>query len=266
MGKSSVEVVVWLEQMRHNQWYKLTRALFLMAARDATHTKAAFVNPIAPANDEETKILSGGEQRRRKRQQLQNQSLLKVIPTDEEQKIIHDLFIRTMGTNEIYLQKRTLPSGAFWMENCTLSNIIFSHPEHRNLHNKVFGGFLMRQAVELSWASAYLFSKYRPELKHISDISFHKPVEVNSLIRMHAHVVFTTMQFVQVTVYAESFEARSGIHSTTNVFYFTYELTDLAPEIFPQTYHEAIMYLDGRRHFNEAVSQRVADSGLSSKL
>jgi len=32
------------------------------------------------------------------------------------------------------------------------------------------------------------FSKYHPELLHVSDISFLKPVNVGSLINMHAHV------------------------------------------------------------------------------
>jgi len=38
-------------------------------------------------------------------------------------------------------------------------------------------------------ASVFLnFSKYRPELLHVSDISFLKPVNVGSFINMHAHV------------------------------------------------------------------------------
>lgn len=266
VGKSSVEVVVWLEQMRHGQWHKITRALFLMAARDATHTKAAYINGIEPADDEEKKIFIGGESRRKHRIMVRNHSLLKMIPTDEEQKIIHDLFIRTMHSNEISLLKHSLPKGCAWMEEAALTNVIFSQPENRNLHNKVFGGFLMRQATELSWALAYIFSKYQPQLKHISDINFHKPVEVNSLIRMHAHVVYTTMQFLQITVYAESYQARTGGHNTTNEFHFTYELPELATEVFPQMYHDAMMYLDGRRHFLNAVSLHVDDSSVRSKM
>lgn len=61
VGRSSVEIVVWLEQNIQGQWRKLTRALFLMAARNATNTAAAMVNPLTPANEEERKILHGGE-------------------------------------------------------------------------------------------------------------------------------------------------------------------------------------------------------------
>lgn len=61
VGRSSVEVVVWLEQKIGGKWRKLTRALFLMAARNATNTSAAIVNPLHPANDEEQRIFDGGE-------------------------------------------------------------------------------------------------------------------------------------------------------------------------------------------------------------
>lgn len=61
MGRTSVEVVVWLEQKLHGIWRKLTRALFLMACRNATNTQAAVVNPLQPATEEERKIYAGGE-------------------------------------------------------------------------------------------------------------------------------------------------------------------------------------------------------------
>lgn len=61
VGRSSVEVVVWLEQNIQGRWRKLTRALFLMACRNATNTAAAIVNPLRPGSDEEQMIFTGGE-------------------------------------------------------------------------------------------------------------------------------------------------------------------------------------------------------------
>lgn len=72
-----------------------------------------------------------------------------------EQTIIHSLFMKT-ATDQV-INPCTLPDGAFWMKDETISNIIFSHPEDRNAHNTVFGGFLMRNALELSWVLAYQF-------------------------------------------------------------------------------------------------------------
>ena len=56
--------MVWLEQKYQNEWQKLTRALFLMAARNATNTGPAIVNQLVPANEEEEKIFKGGECKR----------------------------------------------------------------------------------------------------------------------------------------------------------------------------------------------------------
>lgn len=64
VGRSSVEIVVWLEQKIQDRWRKLTRALFLMACRNATNTSAAVVNPLHPANEEEKRIHTGGESKK----------------------------------------------------------------------------------------------------------------------------------------------------------------------------------------------------------
>lgn len=56
-------MVVWLEQKIQGKWRKLTRALFLMACRNATNTGASIVNPLKPANEEEERIYAGGESR-----------------------------------------------------------------------------------------------------------------------------------------------------------------------------------------------------------
>lgn len=61
IGKSSIEVVVWLEQEDKGLWHKITRALFLFASRNSTNTKAQIINRLVPADENEKKILVGGE-------------------------------------------------------------------------------------------------------------------------------------------------------------------------------------------------------------
>lgn len=63
VGKSSIEVVVWLEQQHLGGWHKLTRALFLFASRNSTNTKAQIINKLEPANEKEKNIMDGGESR-----------------------------------------------------------------------------------------------------------------------------------------------------------------------------------------------------------
>jgi len=256
VGKSSVEVVVWLEQRRVGKWRKLTRALFLMAARDPTNTRAAIVNPLKPRNEEEEAILAGGEIRKKRRQSIQQFDLLKTEPNAFETRLIHDLFMRSIDTKSKAFNKRILPPGAVWMEDADMSTIIFSHPEDRNNHNKIFGGFLMRHALELSWALAYSFSKRHPKLEHISDISFIKPVDVSSLINMQAHVLYTELNYMEIVVIAEVLDPLTGLETTTNSFYFTYSVAEQLPVVHPKTYHESMYFIDGRRKFQAIQNEK----------
>ena len=84
------------------------------------------------------------------------------------------------------------------MEDAKLKNLVICQPEHRNRFNKIFGGFIMRQAFELGWANAYVFAKERPFIVYMDDISFEAPVEVGSLLYFNSQVstllMFSTNQ------------------------------------------------------------------------
>lgn len=71
---------------------------------------------------------------------------------------------------------------------------------------------------------------------------------------MHAHVVYTEMNFIEIVVINETYDAISAEHTTTNVFYYTYSCDAPAPQIIPRTYNEAMWYLDGRRKFQSAMN------------
>lgn len=253
VGSSSMEITVWLEQFAHGHWEKMTRALFLMAARNSTNDSPALVNSLVPENEKEKEILLGGESRKKLRIQFQQQSLLKVVPNAEEQKVIHNAFLQTVDVRDPTIHKRVLPSDGMWMDEVTYSSIIVGQPEDRNLHNKIFGGFLMRNALELSWIAGNLYSKYRPELQHVSDISFRKAVNVGSFINMHAHVVYTEQHFMQITVFADVIDPVSSQTVTTNSFQFTYKTPADVVRIIPRSYSDAMLYIDGRRHFQHVM-------------
>lgn len=195
-----------------------------------------------------------GAARKQRRILTQKESLFAHEPNAAEQKLIHDIFVRTIDTKQQAFNKRVLPPNSVWMEHNTISNVVFSHPEDRNAHNTVFGGFLMRHALELSFVLAYKFSKHKAKLVHISDISFQRSVEVSSLLQMRAHVIYTKLNYQQIVVTAEVTDPTSGRVDTTNVFYYTYKSTEAVPRVVPRTYHEAMWYLDGRRRFLNAMN------------
>nr|CAD7198868.1 unnamed protein product [Timema douglasi] len=131
--------------------------------------------------------------RKRKRQKEKTTSLLRSVPDATEQRVIHDLFLKTVDMDSIAFDRRNLSPNSTWMSDAKLSNIIFSHPE----------------------------------------------------------VAFTQQNYMQIVVFAEVFDASSGHPTTTNVFHYTYKVPEVVPDIIPNSYNEAMRYLDGRRHFIE---------------
>ncbi|XP_054746318.1 acyl-coenzyme A thioesterase 9, mitochondrial-like [Anastrepha obliqua] len=255
VGRSSMEIVVWLEQKHHDVYKKITRALFLMGARNATNTGPAPVNPIAPATEEEKQILSGGEERKKRRQMIQAQSIFKVEPNDFEQSLMYDIYKRTTHTNTMELNKRVLPSNARWMSEWSTVTTIPCFPEHRNAHNTVFGGFLMRLGLESSWTAAFLYCGTRPKLMHICDISFEKPVPVTSFIKLTSYVVYTELNYLQIMTVIDVLDTSGGGSGqvTTNVFYSTYKSNETVHQILPRSYHETMWYIQGRRKFKYSM-------------
>eukprot|EP00088_Acartia_fossae_P059422 TRINITY_DN7051_c0_g1_i1.p1 TRINITY_DN7051_c0_g1~~TRINITY_DN7051_c0_g1_i1.p1 ORF type:complete len:442 (-),score=92.43 TRINITY_DN7051_c0_g1_i1:220-1515(-) len=257
VGKSSAESTLYLEQVRDGQWRKVTEAKFVLVARDPLNRGSAVLNPLERGSQEEEDIYQRGEQNKVRRFAMSQDSLFRVPPTLHEQEIIHDFFIRTVDHKAMSFKARIKPENSVWMEDAKLKNLIICQPENRNRFNKIFGGFIMRQAFELAWANTHVYSKCRPFIIHVDDIWFRKPVEVGSMLYFNSQVCYTEDKYVQTRVSAEVVDPKTGGMSVTNVFQFTFELRKQAPpQIIPKTYHEAMMYLTGRRHFlNSTIHQ-----------
>lgn len=149
-------------------------------------------------------------------------------------------------------------------------------PENRNSQNTIFGGYLMRQAVEISFIMASIYVGGRPMLKCISDISFMDPVSVRSFLQMTAYVVFTTQNYVQIMTVARRWDVQANEQITTNVFNLTYKADTAVNEVIPGSYKEMLWYIHGRRKFMAALKLQPdfgnpneevkADSKLGKKI
>lgn len=76
------------------------------------------------------------------------------------------------------------PSDAVAISTTSNENIFLTVPQQQNMHGRIFGGFLMRRAFELGFATAYLFGGRRPDFIMVDEISFKKPVDVGNLLRL----------------------------------------------------------------------------------
>ncbi|XP_007541401.1 acyl-coenzyme A thioesterase 9, mitochondrial isoform X1 [Poecilia latipinna] len=253
VGRSSIEAKMHMSQYRDGAYAPVLDATFVMVARDPGNKRAAFVNPLAPEGPEEEKLLQEGEANKSRRVELSTASLLKVAPTNEERKIIHDLFLNTLDANTVSFRSRILPPNSVWMEDAKLKGLEICHPQQRNIFNRIFGGFLMRKAYELGWANACSFGGCRPSLVAVDDILFQKPVEIGSLLMLSSQVCYTQGKYIQVRVHSEVFDPLTQQHSTTNIFHYTFASDRNVPSVVPRTYGESMLYLDGKRHFNQTL-------------
>lgn len=136
------------------------------------------------------------------------------------------------------------------MEDTSVKNVTICQPEQRNIYNKIFGGFLMRKAFELAWINACMFSKSRPLISVVDDITFKKPVVIGSILYFNSHIVYTKGNEMVTKVLAEKVEPETGEHEVTNEFFFTFVAPDRAQlsQVIPKSYAEAMMFIEGKRH------------------
>uniref|UniRef100_A0AAY5L3V9 HotDog ACOT-type domain-containing protein n=1 Tax=Esox lucius TaxID=8010 RepID=A0AAY5L3V9_ESOLU len=244
VGKSSIEAKMHMFQN------------MLLTVCVSVPVRAAFVNPLKPEGPEEEKLFQQGEVNKTRRVELSTASLLKVAPTDEERKIIHSLFLNTLDTKTVSFRSRVLPPNSVWMEDAKVKGLEICHPQERNIFNRIFGGFLMRKAYELGWANACSYGGCRPSLVAVDDILFQKPVEIGSLLLLSSQVCYTDGKYIQVRVHTEVLDPLTRQHNTTNVFHFTFVTDKDVPNIMPQSYGESMLYLDGKRHFNQTLKSQ----------
>ncbi|XP_029459265.1 acyl-coenzyme A thioesterase 9, mitochondrial isoform X2 [Rhinatrema bivittatum] len=258
VGKTSMEVKMHMFQLHDGAYSPVLDATFVMVARDPENKSSAFVNPLIPDGPEEERLFNQGEVNKTRRVDFSTASLLKMAPTTEERTVVHDMFLNTLDTRTVSFQSRVLPPGSVWMEDAKLKGLEICHPQERNIFNRIFGGFLMRKAFELGWATACTFGGSRPYVVAVDDIMFQKPVEVGSLLFLSSQVCYTESNHIQVRVHTEVFDSQTRKHQTTNVFHFTFVSENEVPRIIPKTYGESMLYLDGKRHFHAAMKTTAA--------
>ena len=158
-----------------------------MVARDPTNTKGAVLNRLVAETEEEKILFERGQKNTAARKECAKDSLFRNPPTENEKMLIHDFFIKTVDYAALSFKARVKPDNSVWMEDAKLKNLVLCQPENRNRFNKIFGGFIMRQAFELAWANVYIFGKERP---FIGNSKFHKSKKKSHNILEQLIIVF----------------------------------------------------------------------------
>ncbi|VDN04140.1 unnamed protein product [Thelazia callipaeda] len=188
VGRSSLEVSMQLVQNSNSVPNKFLQSKFVMVARDLEGKRSLTNVPLVTTNSKEESIFNEGKEAHILRKLKEEKSLLKTPPNEEETTWLHDMFKKTIQFGGYKVQGRILPPNHVWIHDACLSNSIICFPVKRNIYGKIFGGFLMRKALELAWSNACLFSGNRCNICGVDDIIFRKSVDVGAILLLSSQV------------------------------------------------------------------------------
>ena len=254
---------------------KIGDTQFIMVARENTGGSAASVHGLHSMDESQAERFEKGRKRAAGRKLRASSSLSIKPPQKDEVDLIHTLFLQSKSLKQEkddLLKKvaRSSSSGSSslaveaaavamsgkrnfkWMSNTALKNVLLMHSQDRNIHGKVFGGCLMRQAYELAWVTAVTFLEVKnPVFTSVDDIQFVKPVNIGSIMEFTSTVVYSEGSKLVVLVKAFDVNVESGIREKTNMLTYVFSAPQKGdiqvPSVMPKDYDEFICYLQGRR-------------------
>ncbi|KAJ7145860.1 HotDog domain-containing protein [Mycena epipterygia] len=256
-GKSSMEVAVKMETIGmglEDETVLLGRSSvcrFSMVCRDAITHRARNVHPLIVSTPEEQSLYSMGADMKKRRQSLALRSLSRVPPSSTEAEALHSFYLKH-GQDTQDSDERV------WMGDTKLEKCMLMFPQERNVHQKIFGGYLMRLAYELGFSNSSLFMRGgHVRFLSLDGIAFAQPVPIGSILRLTSYVLHSTSSsefpmIVHVAVTANVVDVETGNERTTNEFRFTWcrdESESSVPRrrVVPKTYKEAMLWLEGKR-------------------
>ena len=254
VGQSTVEIRTDLLQKEDNAKEETlaASALFLMAARNTQDYSKPFILPklsFEGENDIEKCVLRSelGKMNQEKRKSMGLNNYFKRPPSQEESLRLHSIFMNMK-------EKWRHNVDYFFMKETKKSKSILMHIQDRNLHGKIFGGYLMRESIELAWLVAYKYAKFdHPEFEAIDDFTFHEPVEIGTIVELDATVTYSEAQFMNITVEAIKVKCVEGEEKWERKKCTELHMTFRCPEtaiikpVYPATYGEAMKFLYSKR-------------------
>ncbi|KAB5591265.1 Acyl-coenzyme A thioesterase 9 [Ceratobasidium theobromae] len=267
VGRSSIECAVRMEQLsdggRNERTVMLGR--FSMVARDAITHKARAVNPLILSTPEEQALFKFGESHKARKMLKSMTSLYRVPPSQEEAKLLHETCLKYSAKFANPNARIEGDSEPVWMEDTQLEKTLMMFPQQRNVHSKVFGGYLMRLAYEIGYTNAYLFTRAPLRFLSLDGIAFKKPVPIGSVLRLRSTIAHTMSgtefpAVAHVQVRAEVIDPATGEENLTNTFRFTWVREDGPPLrriVVPRTYVEAMQWLEGKRALDTGAEIRA---------
>ncbi|CAO3693183.1 unnamed protein product [Rhizopus stolonifer] len=239
---------------------------FTMVAIDSVTQKPVKVNSLRLTSTKEKRLFEIAESTKQRKKREKETALTRQPPTPAERLDIHDVFLEySRYTSDTSDERQPLPEDKVWMSDTKLESNFLMQPQDRNIHNNIFGGYLMRRAYELAYANTALFMRSSsPVLLSMDEVAFRKPVHVGTLLNLKSNIVFSEgfpHRTVQVRVVADVVNIQQNTREVTNIFHFT--LITGSPDvrlrrILPKTYAESMLWINAKRRRQQGIYSRHA--------
>ncbi|CAO4380093.1 unnamed protein product [Caenorhabditis nigoni] len=267
-GTSSMQISIRLFQNDENgNLVHILKADFIMVSRDPLDgTKKIRVHGLVAKTPDEAETINQAKEH------FKTMSNRDEEPTNDEFRLIHRMYNKLIARNMVN-DTPVLEKSEIWMHKTMLSVTEICFPEYQNMYGKIFGGFLMRKALELAYTNAKMYCKGRVAVRSMDHIEFAKAVEIGHVLHFDSFVTYTDRKYIQVKVVASISDQNKlpelakinnptlgqEARVNTNVFNFTMESVD-NPSILtvvPKHYVHATTYLEGRRLLNNTLKRII---------
>ncbi|GAB2227823.1 hypothetical protein Droror1_Dr00009650 [Drosera rotundifolia] len=223
VGRSSMEIQ--LEVVQPTQDLSDSMALianFTFVARDSETGKASPINQVQPETEQE-KILWEEAEKRNKMRKMKRAEQKKM--NDDE---VASRIDKLLAEGRVFCDMPALADrDSILMKDTCLQNSLICQPQQRNIHGRIFGGFLMRKAFELAFSTAYAFAGGAPRFVEVDHVDFVKPVDVGNFLRFKSTILYTetadpTKPLINIEVVAHVTRPEERSSEVSNKFYFTF--------------------------------------------
>ncbi|XP_058756167.1 acyl-coenzyme A thioesterase 2, chloroplastic isoform X3 [Vicia villosa] len=226
VGHSSMEIQLEVTQSKQGDDDSdsiVLTANFIFVARDSKTGKAAPVNRLSPETAREKLLFEQAEARNNLKKRKRGGEK-KDLENGEEKKL-KDL----LAEGRIFCDMPALADrDSILLRDTSLENSLLCQPQQRNIHGRIFGGFLMNRAFELAFSTAYAFAGLVPYFLEVDHVDFLRPVDVGDFLRLKSCVLYTELHDpdqplinVEVVAHVTRPELRSSEVSNTFHFSFT---------------------------------------------
>ncbi|KAI4304151.1 hypothetical protein MLD38_039701 [Melastoma candidum] len=229
VGRSSMEIQLEVSQSTPESQDQfdsvILTANFTFVARDSETGKSVPVTPILPETEREKILWEEAEERNKLRKRMR-EDRRQYIVSEEMTHRIQEL----MAEGRVFSEMPALADrDSILIKDTRFQNSLICQPQQRNIQGRIFGGFLMRRAFELAYATSYAFAGAAPRFLEVDHVDFLKPVDVGNFLRLHSCVLYTELDDpaqphinIEVVAYVTRPEIRSS--EVSNRFYFTFTI------------------------------------------